>query len=83
MPNYLGIGMAAAQACEVNIGPIFAERLGRYISTQIESERADCARLMEQFGAVYIDWSSSHRRIQDATLAIRKRGENAATGERL
>jgi hypothetical protein len=83
MPDYLDIGIAAAQACEARIDPIFAERLGRYITTQIEAEREACARLMEKLRAVWMDWDTTPYRVRDAATEIRKRGENAATGEGL
>jgi len=81
MPNYLGIGLAAAQACEMRLGPICSERLGRYITTQIEQEREACARLMEGLRAAYL--GPDDHRLHDAAEAIRERGKNAATGEDL
>ena len=81
MPNYLGIGLDAARACEMSLDTIDAERLGRYVTTQIEHEREDCARLMERLRAAYLDWET--HLMHDAADAIRERGKSATTGEDL
>lgn len=83
MPDYLGFGLAIARGCEIRIDSAGAERLGRYVMILVEMEREDCAKLMEKRRAVWMDWNATPYRVRDAAPEIRKRGENAATGEGL